>query len=321
MLAWVVLSTFSATAHPVLAQNSSSTAEPSINDRPLTLLWQTMFDRDSALVEPDYVTVDTAGNSYVGDLSYGRVKQFDRDGEFVRTISIKSKDVTGIAVDSHGNILIAAWDEHRIQKFDPTGQLIGDFTADTSSKPTSIAIDQHDNLYVINGEASGPYIKKFDASGALVTDWGSWVGTGEGEFGGDQPGPALALDSNENIYATDQGNNRIQKFDSMGKFLMAFALPDDGPELNNKLILHGDPYGVAVDGQGNIYVSSSHFLRKLDLNGNILAQWPTTEGELYRAGRVAVDTDGNIYIVAEADVKTVDNKPFKALVLKKFQQS
>jgi sugar lactone lactonase YvrE len=321
MLAWVVLSTFSATAHPVLAQDSSSTAGPSINDHPLMLLWQTAFDKDSALIEPDYVTVDAAGNSYVGELSYGKVKQFDRDGKFVRTINIKSIDVTGIAVDSDGNILIAAWDKHRIEKFDAMGRLIGEFISRPTFQPTTLGIDQHDNLYVVDGDASQPINQKFDLSGSFLMGWGKRVGAGDGEFGGGTSGVALAIDRAGNVYFTDQGNNRIQKFDTNGTFLIAFALPDDGPAFANDLVMSGDPYGVAVDGQGNIYVSSSHFLRKLDPDGNILAQWPTTEGELYRAGRVAVDADGNIYIVAEADVKTVDNKPFKALVLKKFQQS
>jgi DNA-binding beta-propeller fold protein YncE len=131
----------------------------------------------------------------------------------------------------------------------------------------------------------------------------------------------LAIDQDDKLYATDPANNRILKFDEDGQFLTSFDLPDDGKPIDRKLVFFYDPWGVAVDGAGNIYVSNSYFLRKFDADGNILAEWSTSEGDLYRGGRVAVDVAGNIYIVAEGDVTTADNKPFKALVLKKFEQS
>ena len=41
-------------------------------------------------------------------------------------------------------------------------------------------------------------------------------GTGDGQF---KTPSGIAVDSSDNVYVTDGGNNRIQKFDSNGKFI------------------------------------------------------------------------------------------------------
>jgi hypothetical protein len=47
--------------------------------------------------------------------------------------------------------------------------------------------------------------------------WGS-TGSGDGQFV--NPALGVASDSSNNIYLADWGNNRIQKFDSNGNFIM-----------------------------------------------------------------------------------------------------
>lgn len=294
-------------------------------DHPLTLVWQTAFDADSALIEPDYITVDSKGNIYIGELSYGTVKEYDSDGKYVMPFRLDSMDVTGVAVDSQGNLLVGAFDQNRIQKFDSTGKFIANVVMESSWKPTTIAVDGQDNIYVVAGAVEPhPHIWKYDKHGTFITKFGTQIGHGDGDFGDGTAGTALATDKDGNVYATDQGANRIQKFDSSGKFVAKFPLPDDGKPADNGLVMSGDPYGVAVDGQGNIYVAGSHFLRKLAPDGKILAQWPT-EGDLTRAGRVAVSAQGDIYITAESEVKSTvkgfEGKLLKALLLKKFKQS
>jgi len=43
---------------------------------------------------------------------------------------------------------------------------------------------------------------------------------GDGQF---RDPVATSMDSSDNIYIVDLGNNRIQKFDKNGKFLMKFG--------------------------------------------------------------------------------------------------
>jgi len=63
-----------------------------------------------------------------------------------------------------------------------------------------------------------------------------------------------------------------------------FPLCDDGE--------FGEPWGVAVDSAGNVYVvdPSSDRLQKFDSNGNFLTKWSTS------GSGVAVDSAGNVYV-------------------------
>src|SRR3989344_3617807 len=73
--------------------------------------------------------------------------------------------------------------------------------------------------------------------------------TGDGQLNGAH---GLWIDSSGNMYVADTYNNRIQKFDSSGNFLMKFgSLGSSDGQLDN-------PYGVAVDSSGNIYVADSN---------------------------------------------------------------
>ena len=61
----------------------------------------------------------------------------------------------------------------------------------------------------------------------------------------------VAVDSSGNVYVADNGNNRIQKFNSNGKFITKWGSygTADGQ--------FSSPIGVAVDSSGNVYVADS----------------------------------------------------------------
>ncbi len=67
----------------------------------------------------------------------------------------------------------------------------------------------------------------------------------------------LALDSQDNLYVVDGLNNRIQVFDSTGNFLAMWGSEGTGPSEFNFIDIenHFADGGVAVDEEGNIYVS------------------------------------------------------------------
>jgi len=73
---------------------------------------------------------------------------------------------------------------------------------------------------------------------------------------GDKPGefykPAgLDLDKYDNVFVSEIGNCRIQKFDKHGKFICAFGSEGSGVgEMSNV-------HGLTVDEAGNVYVSDS----------------------------------------------------------------
>jgi len=59
----------------------------------------------------------------------------------------------------------------------------------------------------------------------------------------------MSLDSNGNVYVTDLGNHRIQKFSLDGEFLSSYGVKGQGP---GEFQIMG---GIAVDGEGRMYVT------------------------------------------------------------------
>jgi len=90
-------------------------------------------------------------------------------------------------------------------------------------------------------------IQKFTNDGKFLMQWGS-----QGDNDGQLVFPAgLAIDSEDNIYVTDQNNGRIQKFTSNGTFLTKWST--DG----NKESQFSEPEGIDVDSSGIVYVADT----------------------------------------------------------------
>jgi sugar lactone lactonase YvrE len=109
----------------------------------------------------------------------------------------------------------------------------------------------------------------------------------------------IAVDGAGNVYATDPGNDRIEKFNSTGTFLSKWGKlgPNDG-ELNS-------PSGVTVDGAGDVYVADTynHRMQRFDSEGTFLTRFNLVpEGNNGNFNRLkapygaAFDSDGNIYV-------------------------
>src|SRR5438128_1078779 len=62
------------------------------------------------------------------------------------------------------------------------------------------------------------------AGGTFLTTWGSH-GLGNGQF---SVPTGVATDATGHVYVTDEGNNRIQKFDASGAFLTKWGSSGSG---------------------------------------------------------------------------------------------
>ena len=144
-----------------------------------------------------------AGYEFV--LSWG--SQGSGDGQFIRPQSV--------ALDALGNVYVTDYINHRVQKFDSSGNFLmkwggwGDGDGHFI-RPQDITVDASGNVYV--ADAYNHRVQKFDSSGNFLTKWGS-RGSGDGEF--DYP-RGIAVDASGNIYVLEGGyrgvgNNRIQK--------------------------------------------------------------------------------------------------------------
>ena len=141
------------------------------------------------------------------------------------------------------------------------------------------------------GDQAGSIAPSQAGSYSFSAQWGS-SGSGNGQF--NQP-YGVAVDSLGNVYVAEQGNSRIQKFDSNGGYLTQWGGQGSG---NGQF---SGSVGVAVDRHDNVYVTDwgSHRIQKFDSNGHYLTQWGSNgsgNGQFSGPVGVAVDRSGNVYV-------------------------
>jgi hypothetical protein len=142
----------------------------------------------------------------------------------------------------------------------------------------------------------------------FVTKWGG-MGEGEGEFGEDSE-VGIHADTAGNLYVTDPGNFRIQKFDCKGNFVQQWPMETGvGDEVPPR------PIGISTDAANNVYVADYSGCRVLifNSNGSLLRQWSTcvlsvhqlqqwntaaTMDDCYQPYDLDLDDEGNVYICA-----------------------
>ncbi len=224
----------------------------------------TMFDggRGSGKGEfdsPSAIAVDPNGNVLITDTGNGRIEKFSPIGTFITSIG-QFEAPNGIAVDRGGNIYVAEiGSKHRVQKLAPDGKFIAEWKGPESGfyGPRRITIGPDESIYVV--DSGHNRIVKFNSDGQVLASWGS-EGSGDGQFKGLS---SVAIDPmNNKVYAADPLNSRIQVFDSNGKFLTKWSVPEWRQTLGLE--------DLAIDSQtGRLYASSAHMNSVLifDLNG------------------------------------------------------
>jgi tripartite motif-containing protein 71 len=204
--------------------------------------WGSFGSGDGQFNGPEGVAVDpTSGNVYVADMINQRVQKFTNSGVFITkwgsfessngcsTSTPGFNDPGALAVDANtGNVYVVDTFNNRILYFTNTGTFIGcwGFTGSGDgafNNSRGIAIDSGSG-FVYVADTNNDRVSKFTRSGAIdgfgiVKGWGS-TGSGDGQF--NRP-IGIAVDSSGNVYVSDFGNNRVQKFTSSGWFLLKWG--------------------------------------------------------------------------------------------------
>ena len=300
---------------------------------------------DGQFANPDDLAVDRAGNIYIPDGSNHRVQVFNAEGLFLRKFGTHGVDAgeltnpNAVAVDADGNAYVADRSNARVMMFNSAGSFVKGWgwgvdsaadsfqTCTTASlceigtsvnsatkvggffNPQAIAVDAGGDVYVT--EAAGDQrVQRFNPRTTNVTwvaGWGT-PGTAPGQFM--QPF-GLALDSASNVFVSERGNNRVQKFTSSGGFLQMFGSPGTG---NGQLNTAED---VAVDRGGDVWVaeSTSKRLSKFSAGGAFLASYTTYQpgNQTFSPAAIIFGDGGNLYVLDSASAPI-----FRILRLREF---
>ena len=271
--------------------------------------------------------VDVAGSSSL--TGYG-------DGGLATNATLRLP--TSEVEDAAGNIYIADSDHNRIRKVTVTpGTLVGDITtisggdapgdsgdggpaaSATLNNPSGVAFDGAGNLYI--ADTGNNAIRKIDAfTGNISTIAGS--PTGEAGFSGDGGSATQALlrspenvtiDPAGNVYIADTLNQRIRMVDILtGNITTVVGDGNQAAPKNNvgpTATALNDPYDVAFDRQGNMYIADSgnNVIEEVS-NGvfNVIVGTgvaghdgdggPALSARLHDPTGIAVDAVANIYI-------------------------
>ena len=291
---------------------------------------------------PSSVAVDGNNNVYVADSSNNTIRKVTPSG-VVTTLaglagaaggvdgtgsSARFDDPQSVAVDSGGNVYVADSTNCAIRKITPAGvvtTLAGKLgvsgTNDAASgaaarfyEPYGVAADSNGNVYV--ADTRNHTIRKISPRGAVTTlaglagKPGSTDGTNsDARFSYPL---AVAVDASDNLYVADSGNNTIRQVSPAGVVTTLAGLAGTKGWTNGtgSGALFYEPVGVAVDGNGNVYVADTYnsMIRKVTTPGGVvttLAGSMSAPGSNDGAGSaahfnypcgVAVDAAGTLYV-------------------------
>ena len=244
------------------------------------------------LNNPVNVAADAAGNIYIADQDNQRIRKIDNNG-IISTIAGDGNMSFGgdggpataaqlnipidVAADAAGNVFFIDQANLRIRKIATSGIIStiagngtmgfggdgGPATAAKLNSPTGLNIDAAGNIYFT--DQGNQRVRKINTAGIITTV----AGTGTPGFSGDGGAATaaqlnapidVAVNSSGELFITDQNNHRIRKVDVNGIIttLAGTGLPafsgDGGPATAAAV---NNPYGVAIDAMGNIFIGDA----------------------------------------------------------------
>jgi RHS repeat-associated protein len=287
------------------------------------------------------------GGGYVSTIAGTGTAGYSGDGgpALSANIGTSVNSVSGIALDSSGNVYIDAGT--RIREVNAATGIVttvagngtagysGDGGLATSAEirpnQSGIAVDSSGNLFI--ADFFNQRIREVSASTGIIT---TVAGNGTAGYSGDGGlatsaelhwPQGVALDSAGDIYITDEFNHVVREVNhSTGDISTVAGNGTSGSSGDGGLATSAElnePWGIALDSSGNIYVGDyvNATVREINHSTGDISKvagvgysnsvgdgGPATLAYLYDPTQIAVDSSGNLYIAdtSHSDIREVN---------------
>ena len=231
-----------------------------------------------------------------------------RDWGSTSLVEVSPDGETIWAVDRCGeNSCVGHDDLDVVFQFDKRGNILTQFGAGMFVWPHGIDVDDDGNIWVADArgnEGRGHQVIKFSPEGAVLLRLGTAGVAGRSRTTLDQPNDVLVA-PNGDIFVADghpaNGNNRIVKYSSDGRYLMEWGETGSNPgEFRT-------PHALAMDANGLLYVGdrSNRRIQVFEQDGTFVR-------DFYNMGRASgITIRNNRLYVADSESSYARNPGFR----------
>jgi hypothetical protein len=268
---------------------------------------------DGALTSPFGVAVDSGGDVWTTDAAKNDVVELAPDGRALRTFGTSGSgngqlnDPEAIAV-SGGDVYVADSGNNRVEEFTTGGQFVrtiggpgtgtGQFT-----DPEGVAVGSGGDVYV--SDTAGNRVEEFSQAGSFIKEITAGMSNPQG----------LAVDATGDLWvaqngAYDTSNDSVIEYSPAGTQIVTL-----GGGNNSNYAGMSNPSDVALDGQGNVYVTEPDYdlVQEFNADGVYEGEFGTPgkdkAGTLYLPSAVATGSDGQVYVADTGDHRLAEFVP------------
>jgi hypothetical protein len=197
---------------------------------------------------------------------------------------------------------------------DPGGSGAGGYAGDNGpatsaelNRPLAVAFDAGGNMYI--ADSSNNCVRRVSPLGVITT----FAGSGVVGFSGDG-GPAtearmwspssVVIDAAQNVYISEMQNNAIRKVSGVNGTISTLVLSTMGKDFYDGALQIADiygPIGLAIDGNGNLYVADYFDMRVREIQSNVgvldYTPTPIRQGDMSAPQTQTVENEGNAALV------------------------
>ncbi len=210
--------------------------------------------------------------------------------------------VVGIAVEGSGDLFVSSFYEgffnpSTVAKFDPSGKSLSSPSPFGSAHYSGIAVNPTNGDVYVLGEEGGFHTPATPAmifvydptTGALLS---SFEVPASRNFFGVFTDVQIAADSAGDVYVPNPPENEVLEYSPRGKLLRTFTGPGAGAL--------EEPFGVAVDSSGNLWVAGNNRIVELASSGvPVEVNGKPVEIKSEGVGSIALDGHGDVLAVVE----------------------